>query len=82
MTVQGLRHARVRASFTQSITDETVRAKTGKTWHEWNVILAEWGDAQHDSCVTARDLRHEYGISTWWSHTITARYRWSHGLIK
>jgi hypothetical protein len=81
MTVREFHRARMQASFTQTITDETIRAKTGKTWREWDAILDGWQRTHQDSAATARDLRHEYAISTWWSHTITARYCWSHGLL-
>jgi hypothetical protein len=82
MTVREFHRARMQASFTQNITDETICAKTGKTWREWDSIMDGWLDAHEDSAATARNLRYEFGISTWWSHTIIARYRWIRGLVK
>ncbi len=71
----------MQTSFIGTIEDEIVLAKTGRTWREWDAILDGWHDTHHDSAATARDLRHEFGISTWWSHTITARYHWVRGLL-
>jgi hypothetical protein len=81
MTVREFHRAQMQASFTHNISDETISAKTGRTWHEWDAILDGWQDAHENSAASARDLRYEFGISTWWSHTITTRYRWAHALL-
>jgi len=82
MTVHGDHRARIQTSFVRSIEDETVQAKTGKTWREWDTILDAWGALDQGLAPTAKYVRHEYEISTWWSNTIAARYRWEHGLVE
>lgn len=72
---------RMRRSFIFSIDDDTIRLKTGRTWSEWTRILHERGARGGQSAETARYLRNEYEISTWWANTITARYQWEHGVV-
>lgn len=73
---------RMRRSFIFSIDDDTVRLKTGRSWGEWSRLLRERGAHPGQDAQTARYLRNEYEISTWWANTITARYQWEHGLIE
>ena len=54
------------------ISDEAVKAKTGKGWEEWFKIL----DAR------VEQLREHHGLSPWWAQTVTIRYERERGLRK
>jgi hypothetical protein len=73
-------NAQARREFVLRIEDETVHAKTGRTWSEWRSTLDLLRAADADFTATARHLRNEYELSTWWANTIAARYRWENGL--
>lgn len=62
------------------ISDEAVRAKTGKSWEQWFRILDRWGAAAKAHAVTAKHLAERHGIGPWWSQMITARYEMERGL--
>jgi hypothetical protein len=73
-------NSKARREFVLRIEDETVHAKTGRTWSEWRSTLDMLRAADSDFTATARHLRNEYELSTWWANTIAARYRWENGL--
>lgn len=79
MSLQEFGMATSRRGYVRGIDDDAVKAKTGKTWREWDLILDAWGAWDKDFTTCARHLRREYEISTWWSNTITARYQWVYG---
>ena len=66
----------------RAISDETVRAKTGKGWDEWFSILDTWGMQEQGHTLTAKHLRENHGLSGWWAQTVTVRYEWERGLRK
>ena len=68
------KHARVRG-----ITDEQVEEKTGKPWAEWVGILDRWGVAEQGATLTARYLRDEFGLDSWWAQAVTMRYEYERG---
>ncbi len=80
MGVQDFHMARIRGGFLQDISDEMVIARTGRSWAAWDAILAAWDLRECGFEASARRLRNEYEISTWWSNTITARHFWLRGL--
>jgi len=51
--------------------DEAVKAKTGKTWHEWFEILhsGQASDLSHQDM--AAFLHRQYDLSDWWCQMIT-----------
>jgi hypothetical protein len=52
------------------VSDEAVRAKTGKAWHEWFEILNS-SSAHYDSHQDiVRLLNTKYGLSDWWSQMV------------
>jgi hypothetical protein len=73
-------NAKARREFVLLIEDETVHARTGRTWSEWRSTLDALRATDADFTATARHLRNEYELSTWWANTIAARYRWENGL--
>jgi hypothetical protein len=76
MTVWDSRSAaEFQEKLTGQIPDDVVRAKTGRGWEEWAMVLAPSRALEDGFNATIRFLRHEYGISTWWANIIAARFR-------
>ena len=48
------------------VSDEAVKAKTGKAWGEWFVILDSAGAREMSHAEMARYLRDKQGVSAWW----------------
>jgi len=64
----------------KTISDEAVKAKTGRVWREWYGILDRWGAKTKDHATIARYLKVKYKLSPWWSQTVTVRYELERGL--
>ena len=64
------------------ISEEAVKAKTGKIWEEWFTILESWGAKEKGHTQSARHLREHYRLSPWWAQAVTIRYEWEMGLRK
>lgn len=64
----------------QAISDEAVKAKTGKVWSEWIEHLDNWGAKERDHAAIAKYLWNEVGIDHWWAQTITVRYEQERGM--
>ncbi|HSQ59388.1 MAG TPA: SRPBCC family protein [Acidobacteriota bacterium] len=62
------------------ISDEAVRARTGKRWAQWFTALDRWGAAAKGHRATAAWLAKERGLTPWWSQTVTVRYELERGL--
>jgi len=75
-------NAKLRPEFVLRIEDKIVHAKTGRTWEEWSRELDACGAVDQVFEATARYLRNEYELSTWWANTIAARYRWENGITE
>jgi hypothetical protein len=60
--------------------DDTMKRQTGHTWTEWVRLL----DGEAASTLTHRDVAQlvhdKYGISGWWSQTVTVGYERLKGL--
>ena len=63
-----------------TISVETVREKTGKTWEDWFAILDDWNAPAKGHKLTARYLTAEWKLSPWWAQTVTVRYEQSRDL--
>lgn len=61
------------------ISDEAVRAKTGKTWPEWIAVLDKAGAASMDHPAIAKYLHRELGVPDWWSQMVTVGYEQARG---
>ena len=73
------RMAEARGGF-RRISEEAVRAKTGKGWEEWYAILDACSAKEKGHTRTARHLLEEHGLSPWWAQAVTIRYEWERGL--
>jgi uncharacterized protein YndB with AHSA1/START domain len=62
------------------ISDEAVRAKTGRTWPEWFEVLDAAGAAERSHAGIARLLHDEHGVPGWWAQMVTVGYERARGL--
>ena len=62
------------------MSDEAVRAKTGKSWSQWFAILdkAKAKDLPHKEITEL--LRGKHGVPPWWSQMVTVGYEQERGL--
>jgi hypothetical protein len=60
--------------------DEAVARKTGRTWKEWVGELDRSGAASLPHGEIARLVHERFGISRWWSQTVTVGYERISGL--
>lgn len=62
------------------MSDDAVRAKTGRTWKQWVAVLDAvdaWRQPHRD---IARHVLESYHVTSWWSQTITVGYERIRGL--
>jgi len=62
------------------MSNEAVRAKTGQTWERWVKALDRVEADRWPHREIARHLVGEYGLSGWWSQTVTVGYERIRGL--
>jgi hypothetical protein len=62
------------------MSDDTIVAKTGRTWHEWARVL----DADDAAAMPHRDIaalvHGKHGVGDWWAQTVTVGYERIKGL--
>jgi len=61
------------------MSDEAVKATTGKTWPEWFAILDNAGAANMNHQEIAKYLRTNQGLSPWWQQMVTVNYELARG---
>ena len=62
------------------ISDESVRAKSGKSWTEWFKILDKADAKKWEHREIARYLNQEQALSPWWSQMISVGYEHERGI--
>lgn len=62
------------------MSDEAVRAKTGKAWKQWVRTLDELGAISMPHSEIAALVLERYGVSGWWAQTVTVGYERIRGL--
>lgn len=67
---------------TPRMSDEAVKAKTGKVWKEWFAILDRAGAKKMSHQEIARYLHTEEGIGPWWTQMVAVTYEQAKGLRK
>ena len=67
---------------TPRMSDEAVKAKTGKTWKQWFAILDKAGAKKMNHQEIARYLKTEQGVGPWWQQMVTVTYEQARGLRK
>ena len=68
-----------KTNFTK-ISDEAVKAKTGKSWNQWFKILDRLNVKTNGHRHAAMSLHRTYKLNPWWSQAVTIRYEWERGL--
>ena len=68
------------AAQTERITDDLVRARTGRGWGEWFALLDAVSAAEWPHTRIARHLVTEHQVPGWWAQSITVGYEQARGL--
>ncbi|MEV7989418.1 hypothetical protein [Micromonospora sp. NPDC085948] len=68
------------AAQTERITDDLIRARTGRGWDEWFALLDAVGATERTHTQIARHLVVEHEVPGWWAQTITVGYEQVRGL--
>ncbi len=63
----------------KSISDEKVKAATGRGWMGWFVILTNMGATSLPHKEVAKRLKAEHGAPDWWSQMIAVEYERARG---
>ncbi|MFQ5505005.1 MAG: SRPBCC domain-containing protein [Planctomycetota bacterium] len=66
----------------EELTDEAIRARTGKAWEEWFQELDEFGGPARGRRAIGDYLYAECGVSSWWSSTIVVEYEAARGVLR
>jgi hypothetical protein len=62
------------------LTDESVRAGTGRGWDEWCDVIDAWHGRGDGHTAIASWLQNEHGVDSWWSQSVTVGYERITGL--
>lgn len=62
------------------MSDEAVKAKTGKTWKEWFTILDKTGARQFTHQEIVKYLNSKHAVGPWWRQMVTVTYEQARGL--
>jgi uncharacterized protein YndB with AHSA1/START domain len=63
-----------------TVTDDAVKASTGKTWVEWCKILDKAGARMMDHKEIALLLQEQLGLTRWWSQMVAVGYENERGI--
>lgn len=66
--------------YTPSISDDAVKAKTGKDWKAWFALMDKAGAKKLTHADIASLLSETYKVPDWWSQMVTVEYERSRGL--
>jgi uncharacterized protein YndB with AHSA1/START domain len=64
------------------MSDEAVKAKTGKTWEVWFTLLDKAGAKKLDHRAKVAYLHNQYGLGPWWAQMVAVTYEQMRGLRK
>lgn len=67
-------------AFAPRMSDEAVKAKTGKTWKEWFAILDKAGARKFSHQEIVKFLNTEHEVGPWWQQMVTVTYEQARGL--
>jgi uncharacterized protein YndB with AHSA1/START domain len=62
------------------MSDDAVKAKTGKTWAEWFKILDQTGAKKMSHQEIVALLNSKHGVGPWWQQMVTVTYEQARGL--
>jgi uncharacterized protein YndB with AHSA1/START domain len=63
-----------------SVSDEVIRARTGRGWEAWFDLLDEWGAADRPTKEIRRWIEEEHGIEGWGAAAVSVTYQRARGL--
>jgi hypothetical protein len=63
-----------------SMSDDAIRAKTGRGWEEWFDLLDDWGAADRPRAEAVRWLADAHAIEGWNAQAVTVTYERARGL--
>ena len=67
-------------AYTPPMSDEAVKAKTGKTWPEWFTLLDAEGAKKMNHKEIVAVLSEKHNVAAWWRQQVTVVYEQSRGL--
>ena len=62
------------------MSDDAVKAKTGKTWKEWFAVLDKAGAKKLTHQEIVKYLHTKQGVGPWWQQMVTVTYEQARGL--
>jgi hypothetical protein len=62
------------------ISNQSVKARTGKDWGSWFELLDKAGAAKLGHAATAELLVRKHGVPGWWAQNVTVEYERARGL--
>ena len=62
------------------MSDDAVKAKTGKNWKEWFAILDRAGARKLNHQEIVKYLNTKHGVGPWWQQMVTVTYEQARGL--
>lgn len=62
------------------LSDESIRAATGKGWNEWCDVIDAWPGHGDGHTAIAAYLQNGHGVDSWWSQSVTVGYERITGL--
>ena len=62
------------------MSDEAVKAKTGKKWNEWFAILDKAGAKEMSHREIVKVLNSKHKVGPWWQQMVTVTYEQARGL--
>lgn len=69
-------------STTPRMSDDAVKAKTGKNWKQWFTILDKAGGRKLSHQEIVKHLHEEHDVGPWWRQMVTVTYEQARGLRK
>jgi hypothetical protein len=64
----------------EMMTDEAIKAKTGKGWAQWFAALDKAGAAKRDHKTIAALLEEKMGLGSWYAQTVSVSYERARGI--
>lgn len=62
------------------MSDEAVKAKTGKNWKQWFALIDKGGGKKMTHQEIVKYLNTEHGVGPWWQQMVTVTYEQARGL--
>src|SRR6185369_66901 len=77
---QGSRELEMAKDYSPSMSDDAVKAKTGKDWKAWFALMDKVGADKLTHKDIAALLHDTYRVPGWWSQMVTVEYERARGL--